>query len=173
MKKVTAIIIVLLFMSCNNNNNNTKDHNYNLEGNWSVITLDSTYYEINTDSIHMLFYNYDTGFWPIRPYYIKNDSIFINRSKNDNRSIAYEINNLEEGKITLESKDISEKMKLFKIDSTEFTFDKMKNFEKDELKYEISYLNRKNKLFGNDYRYDLDSVVKAFNKLKEQEDTDN
>ncbi len=161
MRTITILIFVLLFLSCNNDKENN-----NLIGNWSTIDNDSLYYEINVDSSYMQFYNYDTSFSTLRPYVIKNDTLFMRLSENEKISYDYVIEYSDNTKILLKSNTTKVEMELFRIDSIEFTFDKITNNKDQELQFEVAHLNRRNKLFGINYRYNLDSVTKVFKEME-------
>ena len=133
-------------------------------GNWGVITIDSTYHEVKVDSFNFDFYNYDTSFWPLRPYFFENDSLRLFASERSKKYYTYNIDWISENEIVLNNKVAQ--MRMLRIDTSEFTFDKMKDFEKDEFKFEIAHLNRRNKLLGINPLYDYDSLVKIHEEME-------
>lgn len=159
MKKIIIIVFLVIFFNCEED---TKQ--YDLKGNWSVVTIDSLYYEIEVESDKMLFYNYDTGFLPYKPYEKSKDSLFIYESENKIESVGYLLELINDDRFNLRNNGL--RMSFFRIDSLEFTFDKTQSLNNDKLKFEVSFLNRKNKLFGIDHRYNLDSVTKVFENMK-------
>lgn len=165
MRNTIILMFVLLYLSCGKDKE-AEDNTYEILGSWSMITNDSTYYEILVDTTSMLFYNYDGSFYPLRPYRIKNDSLFMRMSENETKSSDYIIEYLDSTKCVLKNDATKEKMKLFRIDSIEFTFDKIKNFEDEQLEFEVAHLNRKNKLLGIDYMYNIDTIKNAFDAIK-------
>jgi len=164
MKNINLLVITLIMLaSCAKK----KENNYNFMGNWSLMNPDSIYYEINVDSNSLRAYNYDRSFLPKSPYYVEGDSLYMRFSENDPKIYSYGIEILNDTAFNLRSKYFETPLLLRKIDSTEFTFDKISNFEKEELKFEVAHLNRRNKLFGIPYRYNFDSIVEVLNKMKE------
>lgn len=160
MKHIYRILILLCIIGCNRRN--TK--NQNLEGNWSLLKNDSLYYEVKIDSNQMIYYSYNLGgFLPEKYFIIEGDSIFISFSNNRENKVPFSFKYSEDNKFSIRSKN--NLMNFFKIDTSQFTFDKIQNFEKEELKYEVSFLNRKNKLLKIPYNYDLDSVSRIFDKM--------
>tara|TARA_B110000503_G_C7149421_1_gene414461 strand:- start:785 stop:1264 length:480 start_codon:yes stop_codon:yes gene_type:complete len=148
-------------MSCSNDIKKN-----DLKGNWSLIENDSIYFEVKIDSSNLLYYNYDYSFLPLRSYYVKNDSIYFQFSKNDVKKNVYRIDFQDVKRVFLKNDNNEIIIKLFKIDSTEFTFDKIINLDDERFKFEVAHLNRKNKLLGLDYYYDLDSITKVFEEMK-------
>jgi|GEM_PF-4345413 len=165
MRNIIILMFVLLYLSCGKDKE-AEHETYKIIGNWSMITNDSTYYEIKVDTTSILFYNYDASFYPLRPYRIKNDSLSMRMSENETKNSDYIIEYLDSTEFILKNDATKEKMKLFRIDSMEFTFDKIKNFEDEQLEFEVAHLNRKNKLLGIDYRYNLDSIKSVFDTMK-------
>jgi len=161
MRTIKILIITVFLLSCRNDKNT-----HDLTGNWSLIENDSIYYEVKIDSNNLLYYNYDYSFLPLRPYYVENDSLHFQFSENEVKKNVYKIDFQDVKMVFLKNDNNEIIVKLFKIDSTEFTFDRIVNFEDEQFKFEVAHLNRKNKLLGIDYFYDLDSINKAFEEMK-------
>lgn len=156
---ISFFLISLLFSSCKKINKQKL-----IIGNWSVITIDSTYHEVRVDSFNFDFYNYETSFWPLRPYFIENDSIRLFASEKSKKYYTYNIDWINKYEIVLNN-EVAQ-MRMLRIDTSDFTFDKINNFEKDKFRFEIAHLNRRNKLLGINQFYDYDSLVKIHKEME-------
>jgi len=163
MKNILLLFALLLLCGCEDNN--TEYQNKNLTGNWSLVKNDSTYYEVKVNSSVFQFYNYDVSFLPPRPYRITNDTLFIRFSPNDKSEYDYAISEIDSVNLVLKDNNSDTTWNLSRLDSLEFTFDRILDSEEDLLRFEVSYLNRKNEMFGNNYRYDLDSISKKSKEI--------
>ncbi len=154
MKRILILLVVIL-SSCVED----KSKSYDLNGNWSLLDLDSTYYEIRIQSDTIITYHEDLSFLPLRSFYIKNDSIHLSKSINNyDEKDAYLIKKIDEESFNLIADEYNRKIILKGIDSLSFTFDKLKNYKKT-LKFEIDYLNRKNRFLGLKHRYKYSDTI--------------
>jgi hypothetical protein len=162
-KAIIYIIAILFIISCRKKaRTENNGYNFNLKGNWSLITNDSIYYEILIDNDSILMYNYDYSFLPSRDYKIRKDSLVFGFP--NTKAKHYLINKIDSNEIHLTSELLNRPLELHKMDTLNFTFDKISSDE-DLLKYEINYLNRKNKLYGIKFRYNLDSIKAEFDSI--------
>ncbi|TSE03802.1 hypothetical protein [Aquimarina algiphila] len=161
MKKIIIVLVVVL-SSCGKDTGKSYDFN----GNWSLVDLDSTYYEIKIQNDTIVTYHKDLSFLPLRSFYVKNDSIYLSKSINNfDKKDGYLIKEVDEKSFSLIADEFNRKMVLKKIDSLSFTFDKLKNYKKT-LKFEIDYLNRKNKLLGLEHQYKYSDTTTYLSQKK-------
>lgn len=161
MKKVIIILLVILLSSCKNETSNV----YSLDGNWSLIDLDSTYSEIKIQNNTIITYHENLSFLPLKSFNINGDSIFISESiKNQVDIRSFLLNNSDDENYYFSSQKMNGKIVLKKIDSSQYTFDKLKDL-KETLRFKIDFENRKNELLGINKRYSYsDTIIKASDK---------
>lgn len=152
------LFFTFVFLSCSENNDPAV---IDIKGNWSYIDLNEEYYEVLIDSFNMVFYNESAGFLQIRNYKLKNDSLFIYLPDKLNLTKPYRFNLVGTKVYLSDIMDSSDTLiRIKRIDTSEFTFDKIKDFENEELKFNVAYNNRKNTIFKIGIKYDLDSIIK-------------
>jgi len=83
MKRV-LILCLIMVLSCQKE----EKTNFTLEGNWSLIDIDSTYYELYIRNDSIITYHEDLSFLPLKTYLIK-DSIFYLKQGSGNKGIYY------------------------------------------------------------------------------------
>lgn len=157
LKNIIVFLITIMCLSCETNE---KERTNNIEGKWSVLFPDSTYFEAYIDSSKILLYDIDIEYLPMKFYTIKDDSLFVKQSLNGKAETAYFIEEFDNKHLVLKNKHILGFIRYDRIDSTEFTFDKIKDFSREKLRYEVSLLNRKNKMLGIKKVINYDSVKK-------------
>lgn len=169
MKKIILLFLTLAFLSCSENKDSLK---IDIKGNWSFIDLDSEYYEVLVDSNSMLFYDESVGFLQKRNYKLKGDSLFIYLPEKLNSAKPYMFNYIDNEVFLLDIKNVIDTLvRMKRIDTSEFTFDKMKDFqnENEELKFSVAYNNRRNVLLKIDTIYHLDSILKERKNIEPPE----
>ncbi|MFT5875290.1 MAG: hypothetical protein ACI8WT_004273 [Clostridium sp.] len=97
--------------------------NYNMKGNWSMVTSDR-YYEIKIKDSTIKTYNDNFEFWYTeKEYKIKNDTFLLNKSKNNIYENEYLINKINDFIYILETNN--DTIFLIKRKESDLTFDKI------------------------------------------------
>ncbi|WP_121666828.1 hypothetical protein [Mesonia aquimarina] len=135
---------------------------FSFQGNWSMLTHDSIYYEveITNDSI----YTYHIEIGTQKPIHYQSSEDFTEVTYTDGSTESFLLNKYNHDSIEL----ISDKsnFKFIRIDSTETNFMEVSN-KKEFKEYEIDYLIRKLKAFGIEHPKYLnrDSIIQRINNL--------
>ena len=157
MKFIRIILFSFFCLSCNEDYKKGK-----FIGDWSLIypNSDSLYFEVKIDSSSITFYNPDFSTWPLKTdkFFVNGDSVKIIYSENKEKERNYYLKSLSDKKFVLKTNSIESEAWFFLIDTTEFTINKIRNLNQDKYKFEIAYLNRRNKALGINYFYNYDSL---------------
>ena len=157
MKFLRIILFSFFCLSCNEDYKKGE-----FIGDWSLIypNSDSLYFEVKIDSSSITFYNPDFSTWPLKTdkFIVNGDSVKIIYSDNKEKESNYYLESLSNEKFILKTDSIESEAWFFLIDTTEFTIDKVKDLDQDKYRFEIAYLNRRNKALGIDYFYNYDSL---------------
>ncbi len=134
------IIFLFVILSCTKKEKLKKE--FNLEGSWSVVDMDSTYYEAfyNDSTYHYYFGDNDFLTSPTK-YKIKGDTLFAYRKEDNKEKATISFIEKKEGKLFIINEG-KRKARYIPIDSSEYTMNKIKN-GKDFKRFHKAYLSRK------------------------------
>lgn len=168
MKNTIYILFLLIFISCHKQAQFQKIY---LNGNWSYLDTDLEYYEVHIDSSNMFFYSDEGGLLPKMKYKIKEDSLFMFYSSGKKFSMPYVYRIMEDQVFLLDKKLKDTLIRMKKIKTSEFSFDKIENFDNDKemIRFKVDYFNRKNSMLGIDSTYNYEDLLVKFknHQLKE------
>ncbi|SFA79326.1 hypothetical protein [Algoriphagus aquimarinus] len=123
MKNFQAIISVIIFSICYYSCAPKKiEKNYNIEGNWSTLTLsDSLYTEYFFSEDTLETFNLDWEFLPRAIYEVEKDSVTLKSTVENSVAIKYKISFPDSNKLVLEN--LNTKLILTKIPDNQYTID--------------------------------------------------
>jgi hypothetical protein len=140
MRYFKFFIITLLVFSCSKKQKFKKE--FNLEGSWSVVDRDSTYYEaFYNDSTYQYYFGDNDYLSSPAKYKIKADTLIAYRKEDNKEKATISFIEKKDDKLFVIEMGIR-KVLYIPIDNSEYTINKIRN-GKDFKKFHKAYLSRK------------------------------